>query len=162
MMKERVYIKLEMLIESQVERYCSGCKQKVIFKDSLVRRNNANGKKIYQYAIYKCERGHTWNKMLDHLDASVASTIDYETREQHPYKSSDEYITLDLIENRIIEIQSEGKKMRLDKLLHKITDKTRREINELIEKHLYINGHQIDGKYKVKNGDIIEMRGDIC
>lgn len=162
MMKKKVYIKLEMLVELQVERYCSGCKQKVIFKDSLVRRNNANGKKIYQYAIYKCEKGHTWNKMLNHLDASTANKINYETREQHQYKSSEAGIVFDKIESKIIEIQSEGKKMRLDKLLHKLSDKTRREVNDLIKGYVYVNDHQVDGKYKVKNGDVIEMRGEIC
>ena len=161
-MKKRVYIKLEALVEAQVERYCSGCKQKVLFKDSLVRRNNANGKKIYQYAIYKCEKGHTWNKMLKHLDASVANDIDYETREQHQYKSFDDFISLDLEENRIVEIQSEGKKMRLDKMLHKITDKTRREIDDLIKEHINVNGNPVDGKFKVKDGDVIEIRSEIC
>lgn len=47
-----------------VERYCHNCGKKVVFKDSYIRRHNANGKNIYKFAIFKCENGHTWNKKL--------------------------------------------------------------------------------------------------
>jgi hypothetical protein len=36
------------------EKYCPNCGKKVLFVDSLMRRRNANGKDIYEYAIYKC------------------------------------------------------------------------------------------------------------
>ena len=46
------------------ERYCHNCGKKVIFRDCLIRRENANGKNISRYAIYKCPQDHTWNKKL--------------------------------------------------------------------------------------------------
>ncbi|HPL54232.1 MAG TPA: hypothetical protein PLW11_08900 [Bacillota bacterium] len=45
-------------------RHCHNCGRKVIFVDSGKRRRNANGKNIYEYAIYKCKKGHTWNRLL--------------------------------------------------------------------------------------------------
>jgi Uncharacterized protein conserved in bacteria len=47
-----------------VMRYCSNCGKRVIFKDSKLRRRNANGKTIYEYAIYKCGKDHTWNRPM--------------------------------------------------------------------------------------------------
>ncbi|MBI9015233.1 MAG: hypothetical protein JEZ08_23570 [Clostridiales bacterium] len=44
MMKNRVHIKLETLQDTSVVRYCSQCKDHVIFRDSKVKRHNANGK----------------------------------------------------------------------------------------------------------------------
>lgn len=57
--------------EQAIVRYCSGCKDKVLFGDSLKRRRNANGKNIFEYAIYRCEKGHTWNKPLAAYKASA-------------------------------------------------------------------------------------------
>ncbi len=45
-------------------RYCSRCKTKVQFTDSGKIRQNANGKNIFVYAIYKCGKDHTWNKKM--------------------------------------------------------------------------------------------------
>ena len=45
-------------------RYCSRCKRNVRFTDSGKIRQNANGKNIITFAIYKCGKGHTWNKKL--------------------------------------------------------------------------------------------------
>jgi hypothetical protein len=47
-----------------IERYCHNCGKKMMFKDSSKRRKNANGKNIFEFAIFKCENGHTWNQML--------------------------------------------------------------------------------------------------
>jgi hypothetical protein len=47
------------------ERYCSNCGKVVTFKDSGYRRQNANGKNIFHFAIYKCDKGHTWNKKIE-------------------------------------------------------------------------------------------------
>lgn len=46
-----------------VKRYCPGCGGKAVFEDSLKRRRNANGKMIFEYAIYKCDQEHTWNRL---------------------------------------------------------------------------------------------------
>lgn len=49
---------MNMEIET-IERYCHNCGKKVLFTDSLKRRQNANGKNLYNYAIFKCSNGHT-------------------------------------------------------------------------------------------------------
>ena len=54
-----------------VVKYCSHCGSKVVFTDSGKRRRNANGKNLYEYAIYKCERDHTWNRVLKTYKAST-------------------------------------------------------------------------------------------
>lgn len=51
-------------------RHCPNCNGKVEFRDTSKRRHNANGRDIYEYAIYKCEKGHTWNKFLKTYKAS--------------------------------------------------------------------------------------------
>ena len=48
-----------------IKRNCKMCGKVTIFTDTTIRRHNANGKKIYQFAIYKCPKNHTWNKKLD-------------------------------------------------------------------------------------------------
>ena len=50
--------------DESVIRFCHSCGKKVKFMDSKVRRENANGNNVYRFAIYKCEKGHTWNKTL--------------------------------------------------------------------------------------------------
>ena len=75
-----------------VERYCSGCGNKVAFYDSMVRRHNANGKKIFQYAIYKCEKGHTWNKVLNKYLAKESNILSKaNSLENNPYMKEDKY-----------------------------------------------------------------------
>lgn len=49
---------------SSIVRHCKNCGKTVRFTDTAVRRHNANGKNIYRFSIYKCEKGHTWNKKL--------------------------------------------------------------------------------------------------
>ncbi|MDX8361573.1 hypothetical protein [Cytobacillus sp. IB215316] len=60
-------IHMEDVIQDQ--RYCSNCGRVVLFYDTLIRRHNANGKNIYRYAIYKCEKNHTWKKSLKLIKA---------------------------------------------------------------------------------------------
>jgi hypothetical protein len=54
-----------------IKRYCHNCGKVTIYKDSMIRRHNANGKKIYQFAIYKCDEGHTWNQKLSTFKAQT-------------------------------------------------------------------------------------------
>ena len=48
-----------------IKRNCKMCRKVTTFTDTTIRRHNANGKNIYQFAIYKCPKNHTWNKKLD-------------------------------------------------------------------------------------------------
>jgi hypothetical protein len=53
-----------------VEKYCPDCGKKVLFFDSGMRRRNANGKDIYEYAIFKCPKEHSWNKSIRQYKAN--------------------------------------------------------------------------------------------
>jgi len=56
--------------EGAIIRYCSRCKTNVPFFDSKKTRTNANGKNLFIYAIYKCEKDHTWNRKIRMKKAS--------------------------------------------------------------------------------------------
>jgi hypothetical protein len=47
-----------------IQRHCKNCGKTVLFSDTRIRRHNANGKNVFRFAIYKCEKGHSWNKKL--------------------------------------------------------------------------------------------------
>jgi hypothetical protein len=42
--------------------------------DSGKIRQNANGKNIYTYAIYKCGKDHTWNRKLTTLKVTAMNS----------------------------------------------------------------------------------------
>lgn len=46
-------------------KHCKMCGKNSTFTDTNIRRHNSNGKFVYRFAIYKCEKNHTWNKKLD-------------------------------------------------------------------------------------------------
>ena len=48
-----------------IRKNCKMCGKVTTFTDTTIRRHNANGKNIYQFAIYKCPKNHSWNKKLD-------------------------------------------------------------------------------------------------
>jgi hypothetical protein len=57
-----------------VEKYCPDCGKKVLFFDSGMRRRNANGKDIYEYAIFKCPKEHSSNiKVPVHYDNYIVT-----------------------------------------------------------------------------------------
>jgi len=138
--------------EEEVLRYCHNCGKKVIFKDSLVRRENANGKNIYRWAIYKCEKGHTWNRKLKNLKAfnnmedniapdtpSKLYTTLYDDKVNQVEKYINEGLTIvdiksDNYESIEILIDEVEGKTRVDSLLStKFQDLSRNKIKKLIE-----------------------------
>lgn len=149
------------------ERYCPGCGRKVAFIDSGVRRHNANGKKIYKWAIYKCPQGHTWNKTLEKYTADhAAKRSEPASREQNGYGRQENKgeTTLepvpDLSREAVeIVLRGEGKGVRLDKLLsEKGTGLSRTEIQRRIEGGcIRLNGKAVQSKKKVKAGDRITI-----
>lgn len=131
--------------EESLERYCHNCGKKTLFKDTLIRRHNANGKNIYQYAIYKCQMDHTWNKKLDIYKARTQS-------EETMVEKEEKVSSLETIEIRnfvqkemkevVIYLEVVEGKWRLDKLLSKqISDLSRTEIVKWIkEGKVLVNG----------------------
>lgn len=118
------------------ERYCHNCGRKVLFTDSSVRRHNANGKNIYQFSIYKCKRGHTWNKKLDAYKAQTEAIENKEAlKMRETPKSNPDILSLSTyrelgVEQIEIHIEVAEGKWRLDKLLaQQIDGLSRSQIN---------------------------------
>lgn len=160
-----------------VERYCSGCGKKVVFCDSMVRRHNANGKKIYKYAIYKCEKGHTWNKMINKYFSNKSNTLsDPNSLESNGYAKEDQYrkegdkkvkvekfsileYNQENIDRVDIFVKCEDYKIRLDKLLNdNLIDISRTQIQKKIKtEEILINDIKTKSKYTLKHGDKITI-----
>lgn len=147
--------------EDYEERYCHNCGKKVIFKDSLKRRQNANGNDIYEFAIYKCEKGHTWNKKLGTFKSN-----EYEAQEEKTFgicetKTDDiflEQLTLEGITEIEILLEHVEGSYRLDKLLSEhIKDLSRSQIEKLIKSGaILLNEEIVKTKALVKKAHIIK------
>jgi hypothetical protein len=81
--------------DNSIMRYCHNCGKNVIFRDSKKRRRNANGKTIFEYAIYKCEKDHTWN-----MPVGTYQSVNYKEHDETSENVSevDSYETFDLME----------------------------------------------------------------
>lgn len=150
-------------LETTIEKHCKNCGHTVLFTDTHIRRHNANGKNIYRFAIYKCEKGHTWNKKLriyktytEHVE-----TVDTFLEEQQeainnisitPYQAAG---TTELT----IRLQSVYGGFRIDKVLaNYISEWSRTVITEKIkEGAIQLNGQQIKPNAKLAAGDFISI-----
>jgi len=134
----------------------------VLFSDSLKRRRNARGKTIYEFAIFKCGRDHTWNKKLSM----------YQVNQKRPNRPSEtgnkaysnpKAIRLmayyrdgySIVEIRLARVEG---KWRLDSLLSRfIADLSRTQIKRMVKnKHITVNGRE------VKAGVLIQAHHTIC
>lgn len=124
-------------------KYCHNCGKKVNFMDSGIRRQNANGKNIYHFAIYKCPKGHTWNKKLNIFKAydRLENTPQQMYQGTNPIK---DIVISQIISEAYSQIHIQvyaSEKIRLDKLLATyIKDLSRTQIKRYMEEgYLYIN-----------------------
>ena len=161
-MEKALYLNWELHNEEldKEERYCHNCGKKVIFTDSLKRRQNANGKNIFHYAIFKCPNDHSWNKVLNVFKATTGLTNE---AEEWATKES----KLDLIEVKelyysgynkiVININNVSKKVRMDKLLsHQIKDMSRSEVENAIKNgFILIDGEEVKSNATIKSKNII-------
>jgi len=143
-------------------RYCHNCGRKVEFTDSGIRRHNANGKDIFEFAIYKCERGHTWNKMLgilkptDKICKFAAKRVNLECRID---KISIDQLKSANVKEIEIYIKELGSKMRLDKLLsQQIIDLSRNQIGKLIScEKIKVNNQRVKQGVMLKREDRVTI-----
>lgn len=152
--------------EDKVERYCHNCSKKVVFADSMKRRKNANGKNIYEYAIYKCERGHTWNKLLNacktHID--INGFIEEEIQEITQCETPKALLISDAIAGGIQEIEICIKniigRQRIDKLLALyIMDLSRTQIKLWIDSgKIQIDSCNIKPDTLIRNHQMIKIK----
>lgn len=150
--------------EESIMKYCPQCRRKVPFVDSNKRRHNANGKDIYQFAIFKCPNDHTWNKRLDIYKAKpVLPTHDTE-KEFHKKGIEDPMVSVqELLQQGIhtiqIHIASVERTVRLDQALSKkILDLSRSQIQKLIKQgKIQVNSQVVPPKYLVRENDRIHV-----
>ncbi|MET3698615.1 hypothetical protein SAMN05877753_104150 [Bacillus oleivorans] len=160
--KELVWNLVDVKEENVVRRHCSNCGKVVPFYDTTVRRHNANGKTIYRFAIFKCEKNHTWNKKLEI----------YKTYTDH-VRLKEERVTIDLekIELSLEEFKGAGIQLvcinigevmgtfRLDKTISdKFTDSSRSEIARKIkEGSIRMNDNVVKPSSKIAENSIITI-----
>lgn len=161
---------LDSSVTEVVARYCSHCGKVVNFKDSGVRRQNANGKNIFHFAIYKCEKDHTWNKKLEQFTAKPHLTnVPIYLLEDEDAHSSNNYadsssLNLEVIKSQGIEkIQIQvliaNGKHRLDKILsERLETISRSQLVKHIEAgDIALDGEMAKGKAFLKNQQVIEI-----
>ncbi|SDY94397.1 hypothetical protein SAMN05421736_104276 [Evansella caseinilytica] len=126
--------------EEQLERYCHHCGKNAVFTNTGIKRHNANGKTIHQYAIYKCERNHTWNKKLASYKArEEKNKQEKELLPEKPPITSIKKINIDHlvregVELLLIHIEGAEGSLRIDKVLAEhIPSWSRAEIVERIK-----------------------------
>jgi len=132
---------------NQVKKQCKMCGKVTIFTDTTIKRHNANGKYIYQFAIYKCPKNHTWNKKLgtyksfsEHVDPETLIPTEFDT-----IKQNEKIILAALADQAVIECKVtvvEGS-FRLDHALASQIEGLSR--NEIVQ--------------KIKNGSILLNNG---
>jgi hypothetical protein len=145
-----------------IKRYCRQCGRVVGFKDTLKRRQNANGKNIYEYAIFKCERDHTWNKKLRAIKAFPGiknSTMEYSPMAEENQEIEYEKVVAKGADSAHILIQQVENRWRLDVVLSsKIRGLSRSRIQKWIKKGIIqVNSLHVSPNYFLCTGDIITI-----
>ncbi|WP_232696653.1 S4 domain-containing protein [Brevibacillus daliensis] len=82
----------EATAQLKIRRYCKNCSDTVLFTDTMIRRHNANGKNIFRFAIYKCERDHTWNKKLAVYKAFTDHVLESDFMQEHAGKTGKRHV----------------------------------------------------------------------
>jgi len=146
-----------------IERYCHNCGKKVIFKNSGKKRHNANGNDIYEYAIYKCPRNHTWNMLLQNYKSNRSTCGKAADDNAEKVSNIDCLDLFELKKQGIEEIEiilnDVIGKWRLDKLLaEKIPCMSRNEIcNFIKDESILIDGYKVKQGVMLKRNNIISI-----
>ncbi len=133
--------------DSSVVRYCHNCGRKMSFRDTKKRRRNVNGKTIFEYAIYKCEKDHTWNLLVNTYKAVKNMELP-QLEDRIPEMCNLDIISLKEHINQgireiVIFLEEVTGKWRIDKLLgDRIQDVSRTKVCELIRQGRVL----LDGK----------------
>lgn len=150
---------------SAVERYCSHCGKKAFFSDTGKTRQNANGKNLYEYAIYKCEKDHTWNRLIrTYKAAEQAETFSAQEEGIFLCESSDNIVLAEAGSDEIeIILEEVTGKWRIDKLLsEKITDISRNAVCKMIEAGvILVDGMVVKHNLNLKKHQVITILPEI-
>lgn len=149
--------------EATVEKHCKNCGHTTLFIDTNIRRHNANGKNIYRFAIYKCLKGHTWNKKLQ-IYKSFSDHV--ETIDVFPKEQGERRTTISIMQYReagtteiTIVLETVLGSHRIDKALSiYILDWSRTLIVDRIKNgHIQLNGQRIKPNTTLSEGDCISI-----
>lgn len=163
MQTKQYSIKLNKKHEANtVKKQCKMCGKVTVFTDTTIRRHNANGKNIYQFAIYKCPKNHSWNKKLDiyksftnHVDPATLVPSDFELIEEG------EKISLSVSGSESYEINITGAEgnFRIDRTLaDHIEGWSRTEIAQKIKNgHILLNNCLTKPSHKLALHDRISI-----
>ncbi|WP_408009197.1 S4 domain-containing protein [Pseudalkalibacillus sp. A8] len=160
MQKVQLTWKLHETKDNSVERHCSNCRKTVRFTDTMIRRHNANGKNIYRFAIYKCEKNHTWNKKLEIYHAYTGHARVVEEQKDQPCKLTTitlkDYQTIGT-EKITIKLADVNGKFRLDKIIaEQVDDWSRTEVIKRIQEgNIRVNDKPSKPSTKLKKEDEI-------
>ncbi|WHY78422.1 cytoplasmic protein [Neobacillus sp. WH10] len=145
----------------QVKKQCKMCGKVTIFTDTTIKRHNANGKSIYQFAIYKCPKNHTWNKKLDtyksfseHVDPETLIPTEFDSIKENEKIIFVELVDLDVIECKVMVVEGS---FRLDQALaSQIEGLSRNEIVQKIKKgSILLNNGLVKPSQKISLHDTI-------
>ncbi|MGV3464549.1 MAG: RNA-binding S4 domain-containing protein [Heyndrickxia sp.] len=152
--------------DKMIYKHCKNCEKTVLFKDTLIRRHNANGKNIYRFAIYKCEKDHTWNQKLSIYKTFTDHVKNDEVKEEN-YLAIVEDKNIEwskFVEDGIgsvsIVIQNIiGDNPRMDKILsERISDLSRSQIvRKIKDKFILINQETCRPSQKLIKNDVITL-----
>ena len=160
--KELVWNLADIKEKTIVQRHCSNCGRVVSFFDTTIRRHNANGKNIYRYAIFKCEKNHTWNRKLESyktypnhvrlVEERQIADIEILTYSIGEYKKSG-------IREITIKIKQVSGTFRLDKTIsERFTDWSRSEVVKKIkEGTIVLNGKIVKPSSKIAENSFITI-----
>lgn len=146
-----------------IKKYCPHCRKTVLFVDSLKSRRNANGKNIFEFAIYKCTKDHTWNKKIGIYKAGQYNNRNVENEQNEEGNPQDSFSVTELKESGIelleIYLERVKGKWRLDKLLDMyIIDISRSKIKKWInDKNILVNGQGTKAGFFIRSNQMISL-----
>ena len=148
-----------------LERHCSTCGRTTTFTDTGKKRRNANGKNIFEYTIYRCEKGHRWNQKTRQYKASqygVPYKAGHNGNGENGSRQTIQAFALSYYRSQgmttiAIRLESVEGVWRLDKVLSEhITDLSRAEIRRMIKA-----GQILFDRKEIKPGARIKREGTI-
>ena len=152
-----------------IERHCSTCGRTTTFTDTGKKRRNANGKNIFEYTIYRCGKGHSWNHKIRQYKA--CESHQYALPEGTGHNGDANSSRQKIQPLALSQYQAQGITMitiqldavegawRLDKLLAaRITDVNRTEVQNMIKAgRILLNHKEIKSGAALKRGNTIQI-----
>ena len=160
--KETYTWKIHGFRNETIRRYCHNCGHVSGFRDSGKIRRNANGKDIFEFAIYKCENDHTWNRFL----GTFKSVLITDEAEPPAEENKSLIVMIDLDKsaaegNDLVEILigEAGSRVRLDKLLAgNLKGVSRSKIASMITcGKIRVDGRLVKPGFSVPEGAVITI-----